>query len=369
MKKNKRKYGNGMIKLRSNAIGGMLALAIGVSALSPVAIYENAALSESNKMSEAVSLNADTYREAKTGSSLLAGNTGSPMSSENSVGSAVSSMRQIVSVSENSRRAKINYNLPGITTRNVWSLGQKSLYLNGRKLANNAVVMNNTVYLPLDTIATALGGTGSSYNSATKTATLSMKGLYMTAADGGFVTYANDRALFSFSPNVRMSNGKMYIPLQTVAKAFGLNITSNTGSTVALDGSYKPLAHASSFYKQDEVYWLSKIIRAESGGESLLGQIAVGDVILNRVKSPLYPSTIYGVIFDRKYGVQFSPILDGSIYKDPTYTSTLAAKICLEGTSLSDDAMFFLNPRTAQSSWIVNSRPYAYTIGGHDFYL
>ena len=74
------------------------------------------------------------------------------------------------------------------------------------------------------------------------------------------------------------------------------------------------------------------------------------------------------VVFDRKYGVQFSPVLDGRIYNTPTYNATLAAKICLEGVRLSEDAMFFLNPRTAESSWIVNSREYAYTIGGHDFY-
>ena len=138
---------------------------------------------------------------------------------------------------------------------------------------------------------------------------------------------------------------------------------------MSISGIFKPLTPASGFYREDEVYWLSKIISAESAGETLLGQIAVGDVILNRVKSPLFPATIYGVIFDRKYGVQFSPTLDGRIYLDPTYTATLAAKICLEGVSLSDDAIYFLNPRAAQSSWIVNNRPYAYTIGNHDFYL
>jgi N-acetylmuramoyl-L-alanine amidase len=67
--------------------------------------------------------------------------------------------------------------------------------------------------------------------------------------------------------------------------------------------------------------------------------------------------------------VQFSPVADGTIYNTPTYTATLAAKICLEGTSLSDNAMYFLNPKTAQSSWIVQNRKYAYTIGNHYFFL
>ena len=269
----------------------------------------------------------------------------------------------------NLETGKIEYTLPSISTRYLWNLPQRTISVNGKTLSEPAVVMNGTLYLPLRAFANSLGNATVSYNKATKTATLSMPGLYLTATDGGFVTYANDRPLFGFSPNVLMSNGKMYLPASTLTKALGVELKEHTRTTVTIAGSYTPLLHASKFYREDEVYWLSKIISAESAGESLIGQIAVGDVILNRVKSPLYPNTIYGVIFDRKYGVQFSPILDGSIYKDPTYTATLAAKICLEGTSLSDNALFFLNPRVAQSNWIVQSREYAYTIGGHDFYL
>lgn len=269
----------------------------------------------------------------------------------------------------NLETGKIEYTLPGIATRYLWKLPQRTLTVNGKTLSEPAMMMNGTLYLPLRAFATALGDAKVSYNSSTKTATLSMPGLYLTATDGGFVTYANDRPLFSFSPNVVMSNGKMYIPASALTKALGVTVSAQNNSSVAVSGKYTPLTPASKFYREDEVYWLSKIISAESGGESLIGQIAVGDVIMNRVKSNLYPNTIYGVIFDKKYGVQFSPTLDGSIYKNPTYTATLAAKICLEGTSLSDNALFFLNPKTAESNWIVRSREYAYTIGGHDFYL
>ena len=269
----------------------------------------------------------------------------------------------------NLETGKIEYTLPGITTRNLWNLSQRTLKVNGRSLSEPAVTMNGILYIPLRAFASSLGNAKVSYNKASKTATLEMPGLYLTATDGGFVTYANDRPLFSFSPNVLMSNGKMYLPASVLTKATGVKLDYQDNYTVSISGSYTPLAHASKFYREDEVFWLARIITAESAGESLLGQIAVGDVILNRVKSTLYPNTIYGVIFDRKYGVQFSPVLDGRIYNTPTYTATLAAKICLEGTSLSDNAMFFLNPKTAQSNWIVKSREYAYTIGGHDFYL
>lgn len=315
---------NGSTRLKSGLVGGTLALAIGLSALSPIGeTARSSGINDPHSNSEYINL--------ETG--------------------------------------KIEYTLPSIATRYLWKLPQKTVSVNGKTLSEPAVTMNGTLYLPLRAFANSLGSATVSYNKTTKTATLKMQGLYLTATDGGFVTYANDRPLFSFSPNVLMSNGRMYVPASALTKALGVEIKTQSGSEVNISGSYKPLTQASKFYREDEVYWLSKIIMAESGGESLIGQIAVGDVIMNRVKSNLYPNTIYGVIFDRKYGVQFSPVLDGRIYNTPSYTATLAAKICLEGTSLSDDAMFFLNPKTAESNWIVKSREYAYSIGGHDFYL
>ena len=311
-------------RLKSSVIGGALVLSLGISAAMPMA---------------ASTKSYDSHSEIDPGGYI------------------------------NLETGKIEYTLPGIASRYLWKLPQRALTVNGKTLTEPAMMMNGTLYLPLRAFANALGDAKVSYNSSTKTATLSMSGLYLTATDGGFVTYANDRPLFSFSPNVLMSNGKMYVPASALTKALGVEIKTQTNTDVSISGKYTPLTHASKFYREDEVYWLSKIISAESGGESLIGQIAVGDVIMNRVKSNLYPNTIYGVIFDRKYGVQFSPTLDGSIYNNPTYTATLAAKICLEGTSLSDNALFFLNPKTAESNWIVRSREYAYTIGGHDFYL
>ena len=261
---------------------------------------------------------------------------------------------------------KIKYDLPGISKKTLWSYPLLSAVVNGRRLSDYATYINGVTYLPLRAYFEALGAKVT-YNSSTRTITVTASGLYLSATDGGYCIYANDRPIFSFSPNVIMSNGRMYAPASALTKITGQSFT-RTDSAVTVSGSYKPLATAKSFYREDEVFWLARIITAEAKGESLLGQIAVGNVILNRVNSPLYPSTIYGVIFDRKYGVQFSPVLDGSIYNTPSYTATLAAQICLEGTHLSGDALFFLNPRTAESNWIVKSREYAYTIGGHDFY-
>ncbi len=267
---------------------------------------------------------------------------------------------------ESSRAGKLNYNLPGVPSSNISYYTRKTVTVNGKELKEPAAVINGITYVPLKLFASAAADASYSYSAGTSTVRAS--GLLLTASNGGYVIYANDRPLFSFSPTVRMSNGTVYVPASALERATGLKRWSESSGRISFGGSYSPLLPASRFYREDEVYWLSKIISAESSGESLLGQIAVGDVILNRVKSNQFPSTIYGVIFDRKWGVQFSPTADGRIYNLPTYTATLAAKICLEGVSLSDNAIYFLNPRAASSNWIVNNRHYLYTIGNHDFY-
>jgi N-acetylmuramoyl-L-alanine amidase len=160
----------------------------------------------------------------------------------------------------------------------------------------------------------------------------------------------------------------MYIPIRSLAKALSLEVEWQPPAKVSLRGAARGLASAEEYYKSDELYWLSKIISAESRGEPLLGQIAVGNVVLNRMRSRDYPNTIYGVIFDRKYGVQFSPVKDGSIYMTATYSSVMAAKICLEGISVSEGILFFMQPQISTSSWILNNRKYAFTIGNHYFF-
>ena len=160
----------------------------------------------------------------------------------------------------------------------------------------------------------------------------------------------------------------MYVPVRSIAKALSLGVEWSPKRQVRLSGSPRPLVHADHYYKTDDVYWLSRIISAESRGEPLLGQVAVGNVVLNRMRHKDYPNTIYSVIFDKKYGVQFSPVANGSIYAAPSYNSVLAAKICLEGVSVSDKMLFFMEPNKSTSSWIYKNRPYAFSIGNHHFF-
>ena len=104
-------------------------------------------------------------------------------------------------------------------------------------------------------------------------------------------------------------------------------------------------------------------------GESLEGQIAVGNVVLNRVRSTEFPESVQAVVFDRKDGVQFEPVSNGSVYDEPTARSVLAAKAALAGTDIVGDCLYFYAPALSQGTWIKNNRTYYTTIGCHRFYL
>ena len=272
-------------------------------------------------------------------------------------------------VERSSERAGKNYlAVKGISNTRTGAYASVPITRNGATLGIKSLIINDTYYVPVRAfIGSVAPNMKVNYSASTKTLTVSGGGLFLTASDGSYAVYANDRVLFDMTPARLMSDGRIYIPAKTLAKALGLTLRESA-SGLEFSGSINPILSGSLFYREDAVYWLSRIISAESRGEPLVGQIAVGNVIMNRVNSKSFPNTIWGVIFDRKYGVQFSPVANGTIYEAPAYTATLAAKICLEGFSVSDDIIYFLAPRYATSSWIEKNRPYVFTVKNHEFY-
>lgn len=138
---------------------------------------------------------------------------------------------------------------------------------------------------------------------------------------------------------------------------------SSVGSSTTSDRS------TTTAKQRDEIFWLARIIHAESQGESYNGKVAVGSVIMNRVKSNQFPNSVYDVIFEYYHNIpQFSPVEDGSIYNNPNADSMRAAEEAYWGGKPVGDALYFFNPQKAAGSWIVNSRQYITTIGNHAFY-
>ena len=247
---------------------------------------------------------------------------------------------------------------------------EASVRVNGRQvLTGDVFTYRGDTYVPMFRFSAWLGKFQYSYDYKTKTARIDGENLAITATEGKLYIEANGRYFYT-SGEVMLDGGEMYVPIRPIVKALNSYIyyDDKSGQYVVSSGDSRLLRSADQFYRSDEVLWLARIIHAESQGEPIKGKIAVGNVILNRVRSSQFPNTIYSVIFDKKYGVQFTPSVNGAIYNTPNAESVIAAKICLEGYSISNDILYFVNPKLAPNSWASKTRPYAFTIQNHSFF-
>lgn len=237
-------------------------------------------------------------------------------------------------------------------------------------LDDTAYLIDGVTYVPFRAFCVLANNCEVSWNASTRTATSkTAAGTRITARVGNEYIEFGDRVFFTAAPN-RIVGDRLYVAIRPLAKCFGIGVGwDNATRSVYLSRTGKTPRHDAGVYDADALYWLSHIIGAEAKGEPFRGQIAVGNVVLNRVDSRKYPNTIYDVIFDKKHGVQFSPTANGTIYAEPPADAVRAAKICLEGYTLSDHILYFFNPRIAQSHWISQNCTYAFRIGNHVFYV
>ena len=244
------------------------------------------------------------------------------------------------------------------------------IVLDGKEiLTDEAMIYGSVTYVPLRKFSELAGADSITWNASTATATVKKGSTEIYVTDGYYYVVASGRYFYTVMPILNL-NGRLYVPIRALAKTLCMDLRWDGESrSVFLSSTDAELIPASEYYSENDLYWLSRIISAESGGESLYGQIAVGNVVLNRVRHKQYPSTVYGVIFDRVGGIQFTPVANGTVHKTPTSRSVIAAKICLEGYSISEEILFFMNPRIATSNWISKNRPFAFRIGNHDFYF
>ena len=245
-----------------------------------------------------------------------------------------------------------------------------NLNVNGRQVLKGRVFnLGGITYVPMFAFADWLGMFTYSYNANTATARVEGENLEITAHAGDLYIVANDRYFYTGREVVQFG-GEIYVPILPLTKALNSRVSwrDDINGFYVSSGDTRLLKKGSQVYREDEVFWLARIITAEAGGEPMNGKLAVGNVVLNRVRSAAYPNTIYGVIFDKKYGIQFSPVANGTIYNVPTEDAVIAAKMCLEGYSLSSDILYFVNPTKAPDSWIAKNRKYAFSIGNHAFF-
>lgn len=136
---------------------------------------------------------------------------------------------------------------------------------------------------------------------------------------------------------------------------------NNPGETIASRGSSPGEIPASEFDL------LARIITAEADNQDYATMVAVGSVVINRVKSPLFPDSIRGVVYQVDEGgrYQFEPVLNGWINRPASEAAKKAARDALNGVDPTGGALFFWE------SWVknkfLNSRPLARVMGEFTF--
>lgn len=217
-----------------------------------------------------------------------------------------------------------------------------------RKRLILALVVIFTVNILIITLAQTAGAVtykkGSS-GSAVKEIQTKLKswGYYSGSVDGIYGSGTEEAVKYFQRKNGLTVDGKAG---PATLKALGITTASDTQSS-----------------SSGNEYLLARLISAEARGEPYSGQVAVGAVVLNRVKHPSFPNTISGVIYQSG---AFSCLGDGQFNQPVADSAYRAARDALNGVDPSGGAIYYFNPSTATSSWIW-SRPLITVIGKHRF--
>jgi len=116
-------------------------------------------------------------------------------------------------------------------------------------------------------------------------------------------------------------------------------------------------------FSQNDLNLMANAVYGEARGESYEGQVAVAAVIINRLKHPDFPDTVYGVIFQPR---AFTAVDDGQIYLTPNESAKKAVRDAINGMDPTYGCIYYFNPDTATSAWIW-TRQQVLTIGKHIF--
>lgn len=170
-------------------------------------------------------------------------------------------------------------------------------------------------------------------------------GYMKSAADGVFGKDTYDAVVWFQRKNGLKVDG---IVGRRTAAALGLNFAGSV---------------AAAGYNESETYMLARLVHGEARGEPYVGKVAVAAVVLNRVKSPLFPNTISGVIFQAG---AFDAVSDGQYNLTPDNDSIRAAKDALNGWDPSGGCLYYYNPVTSTNDWIW-TRTVQLSIGKHNF--
>ncbi len=225
----------------------------------------------------------------------------------------------------------------------------KKVKLTAFVLALVTVLMVATVFImpKADAAVVKVGSRGQTVR--TIQTKLKRWGYYTGSVDGIFGNQTKKAVQYFQRKNGLTVDG---IVGKATAKALGITLSETTSSSTTAGN-----------ISNSDLYLLSCCVYGEARGESYTGKVAVAAVVLNRVKSSMFPNTISGVIYQKG---AFTCVSDGQINLGTNDECTRAAQDALNGWDPSGGALYYFNPNTATSAWIW-SRPQLVTIGSHIF--
>ena len=190
---------------------------------------------------------------------------------------------------------------------------------------------------------------GDTYSNVVAVQTVLKKwGYYNGKVDGIFGSRTREAVRYFQRKNGLVADG--IVGSKTEA-AMGLNLSGGAVKASSVNAN------------SNELYLLAKCIYAEARGEPYVGQVAIGAVVLNRVKDSRFPNTISGVIYQP---LAFTAVADGQINLNPDQTAINAANDALNGWDPTYGCLYYYNPATATSKWIWGL-PVVLKIGRHNF--
>lgn len=178
-------------------------------------------------------------------------------------------------------------------------------------------------------------------------------GYYKGNVDGIFGTGTKNAVIAFQKKNGLTADG---VVGKATYKALGMTASYNALSGVQNGQSVNGFTSA-------DVYLLAKTIYAEGRGEPYVGQVAIGAVVLNRVRAKEFPNSVSGVVYQRH---AFTAVSDGQINLTPNDTAMRAAKDALNGWDPTGGALYYYNPAVATSAWIFDRQTIT-VIGKHVF--
>ena len=255
------------------------------------------------------------------------------------------------------------------TSQKVLSCTLIPLFIDDEYIGSG-IVVNSVPFVPLLAFTECMlqDDCDSAWEQETGTATITSDVLSMRLRTDQRYMTANDRYYY-LGDRVYNINGTIMVPLRVMAHIFSLELEPDTEAwNIRIDtGNICIPAPGDTFYDEEDLYWLSRVISSEAGNQSMEGMIGVGNVVLNRVRDErgAYGNSVMEVIFQPG---QFDVVRTGAIYNDPREIAVIAAKLCLEGYNTVGGSCWFVNPEIGKTTWFDLYRTYEVTIGDHIFY-